>query len=74
MFDGLISHAKGYKYMPLSSLEAEACLDPAEELEIVKAPPEAEEKVKAPAHNQPIAHSGCEQQASLEAATEDSHS
>ena len=38
-FDDLISHAKGYKYMPLSSLEAEACLDPAEELVIVETPP-----------------------------------
>ena len=45
--------------MPLSSSEAEACLDPTEEQEIVEAPPEAEEKVKTPAHNQPIAHSGC---------------
>ena len=57
-FDDLISHAKGYKYMPLNGLATKADLDP------------AEESVEAPPHIHPTAFSDCQHQASSGVATE----
>ena len=57
-FDDLISHAKGYKYMPLSGLATKAVPDP------------AEESMERPPHIHPTAFSDCQHQASTGVATE----